>query len=150
MSFVRDLQKWRQAEKVFARYLIDYPNIKSLEFPQWKFKEWDIKMTYWDGKIATYEIKRDLKAWETWNFIIEYRYCWEASWIYASKADYIVYYIDNKWYIQSRAELLLRIQKVEKRECKWWDWWKSSLYIIKVDKLPELFELLNLEETIND
>ena len=130
MSFVHDLAKGKEAEKIFAR----------------KFKEWDIKMTYWDNKVATYEIKRDLKAQETWNFIIEYRFKWEASWIYASKADYIVYYIADKWWIQKRSELLLRIQQVEKRECKWWDGWQSSLYIIKVDKLPELFETLNLDE----
>lgn len=146
MSFIRCLEKGKEAEKVFARYLIDYPNIRSLEFPSWRFKDWDIRMTYGDWKQATYEIKRDMKAQDTGNFIIEYRSNWEASWIYASKADYIVYYIADKWRIQSRWELLLRIQKVEKRECQWWDWNRVSLYIIKVDKLPELFELLNLDE----
>ena len=146
MTFVHDLEKWKEAEKIFARYLIDYPDLISIEFPRGKFKEWDIRMTYGEWKQATYEIKRDLKTQETWNFIIEYRCSGKPSWIYCSKADYIVYFIAGKWWIQSRAELLLRIQNVEKRETKGWDWFRASLYVIKADKLPDLFEELNLDE----
>lgn len=150
MTFVHDLKKWKEVEKAFARYLIDYPDLRCIEFPQGKFKEWDVRMIYGEGKVATYEIKTDFKAEETGNFVIEYRYKWKASWIYASKADFIVQYILWKWWIQSRPELILRINGIEKRETKWWDWYQSSLYIIKADKLPELFEPLNFDEKPNE
>lgn len=150
MSFVKDLAKWKEVEKAFAKYLIDYPGIVSIEFPKWKCKDYDVKMTYWDNKVATYEIKTDFKAQDTGNFVIESRFKWEASWIYASKADYIVQYILWKWWIQSRPELILRINGIEKRETKWWDWYQSSLYVIKADKLPELFEPLNFDEKPNE
>ena len=150
MSFVKDLAKWKEVEKAFAKYLIDYPGIVSIEFPKWKCKDYDVKMIYWDNKVATYEIKTDFKAQDTGNFVIESRFKWEASWIYASKADYIVQYILGKWWIQSRGELVLRINQVDKREVKGWDWFQSTLYIIKADKLPELFESLNFDEKPNE
>jgi len=150
MSFVKDLAKWKEVEKAFAKYLIDYPDVISIEFPKGKCKDYDVKMTYGNDKVATYEIKTDFKAQNTGNFVIEYRFKWEASWIYASKADYIVQYILGKWWIQSRGELILRINQIEKRETKWWDWFQSSLYIIKADKLSELFEPLNFNETPNE
>lgn len=143
MWFVKDLKVWQEAEKQFARYLIDYPKLVSIEFAQWKFKEWDIKMTTQDKEI-TYEIKNDTQWWETWNVAIEFRYKWEASGIYESKADFIVYHVADKWWIQKRAELILRLCEVEKRVVKWWDWWQSELYLIKLDEMPNLFEPLNM------
>ena len=89
MSFVKCLQLGKECEKTFMRYLIDYPGMISIEFAQWKFKDWDIKMTTKDKEI-TYEVKSDRKSEETWNCCIECMYKDEPSWVYASKADYIV------------------------------------------------------------
>lgn len=141
--FVKDLAKGAEAEKIFMRYLVDYPKLVSLEFSQWKFKDYDIKMTTQD-KVITYEIKNDVMADKTWNIAIEFRYKWEPSWIYASKADYIVYHAAWKWYMQSRPELILRLCEVEKEVKKGWDWYQSELYIISLDKMNDLFESLTL------
>ena len=144
-NFVKDLAIWQEAEKVFARYLIDYPKLISLEFSQWKFKDYDIKMTYGDNKVATYEIKRDMQAQDTGNVALEIRYKWDASWIYTSKADYIVYYAAGKWFLQRRWELILRLEKANKKIVKWWDWWQSELMLVKLEDMNKIFEQINLD-----
>lgn len=150
MGFAKDLAVGHQAERVFARYLIDYPKLISIEFAQWKFKDYDIKMTYGDNKVATYEIKRDMQAQDTGNVALEIRYKWDASWIYTSKADYIVYYAAWKWYCQTRWELILRLEKANKRIVKGWDWWQSELMLVKLEDMDKIFEVLNLKEIPND
>jgi hypothetical protein len=142
-SFVKDLQEWRTAEKLFAKYLIDYPNFISLEFSQWRFPDWDIRMVTKD-KVITYEIKKDLQAQDTWNVAIEVSFKWDASWIFSSKADYVVYTAAWRWWIQKRGELILRLIKAEKRELKWWDWRNSLLWLVKLSDMDTLFEPLNL------
>lgn len=141
MSFAWDLLIWRHAEREFATHLLQCNNLTSLEFPTGKFKDWDIKATY-DNKVITYEIKSDTMAEQTGNFVIEIRFNWKASWIYTSKADYIVYHIKWERWGQERGELILRLQNIDKRITKWWDWWKSELYVISCENLPKLFDNL--------
>lgn len=143
MSFVKDLKIWLEAEKLFMKYLVDYPHMISLELSQGKCTDYDIKMITKD-KIITYEVKSDTMADKTGNFVIEFRFKWEASGIYESKADFVVYYIMWEWRIQKRSELILRLWEVEKEIKRWWDGWNSELYIIKVEKLPELFEKIEM------
>lgn len=143
MNFVKDFQVWKTAEKIFCKYLIDYPWFVSIEVPRGKCTDWDIILTTKD-KIITYEVKSDTMAWQTGNFVIEYRFKDEPSWIYESKADYVVYNILWEWWIQKRSELILRIQWIEKEEVRGGDGWNSSLYKIKIDKLPELFEKIKM------
>jgi hypothetical protein len=73
MSFVVSLKLGKEVEKVFMRYLVDYPGMVSLEFSKGKCKDYDIKMTTKD-KVITYEIKSDRKSEETGNCCIEYMY----------------------------------------------------------------------------
>lgn len=142
MSFASDLAIWEEAQKEFAKVLLDSTNdlkVISLEFAQGKFPDWDIKINcvpYWE---LTYEIKSDTMAPQTGNFVIEYRFKWKPSWIYKSKSDYIVYYVKWEWRIQERAELMLRLIDTEKRSVKWGDNRNSSLRVISCDKLPDLF-----------
>jgi len=147
MSFVKDLKVGKEAEKKFAKYLVDYPGFVSVEIVRGKCKDWDIVLQTKD-KVITYEIKTDTLAHKTGNFVIEYRFKWEASWIYESKADFVVYNILWEWWIQKRSELILRLQDTEKKEVKWGDWRNSDLYVIKVSELPKLFEKLNVNENI--
>lgn len=149
MSFVKDLALWKSAEKIFAKYLLDYPDFISLEIPDGKFKDYDIKLTT-KTKEITYEVKSDTLAPRTWNFVIETRFKWEPSGIYASKCDYVVYNVKWERWIQSRAELILRLIETEKRVTKWWDGRQSELYVISCDELPKLFYPVNVnhnEET---
>ena len=143
MSFVKDLKVWKEAEKLFMKYLVDYPNLVWLRFSQGKCTDYDIEMTTKD-KVITYEVKSDTMADKTGNFVIEFRFKWEASGIYESKADFVVYYIMWEWWIQKRSELILRLWEVEKEIKRWGDGWNSELYIIKVEKLPELFEKIEM------
>lgn len=139
MSFVVSLKLWKEVEKVFMRYLVDYPWMVSLEFSQGKCKDYDIKMTTKDKEI-TYEVKSDRRSEETGNCCIEYMYKWQASWIFASKADYIVYYCNKKWWIQERWLLIALLMDLEKEIKNGGDGKRSRLFLFSVDKLPELFE----------
>lgn len=143
MSFVMDLKVWKEAEKIFAKYLIDFPDFISIEIPDGKFKDYDIKLTT-KQKVITYEVKSDTMAPKTGNYVIETRFKWEPSGIYESKADYVVYYVKWEFWIQKRSELILRLIDAEKRTTKWGDWWQSELYVLSCDTLPQLFEHLNL------
>lgn len=149
MSFISDLRVWENAQKEFAKILLDTRESKvvSLEFAQGKFKDWDIKVNYIPEGEVTYEVKTDTMAQDTGNFVVEYRFKWHPSWIYTSKADYIVYNVLWKWWIQERWELILRLINTEKRETKGWDWRNSSLRVISCEKLPLLFNLFYDGET---
>lgn len=148
MTFADDLADWKQAEQEFARYLCTCPKFISIEVSQWKFKDYDIKLTTKD-KVVTYEIKSDRKAQDTGNYCIEFSYDNKASWIYSSKADYIVYHLMWQWWMAPRGDLILKLDSVEKKRINWWDWFKSWLWLLKVDTLPQLFTQLDLSYDYN-
>lgn len=139
MSFVSDLKIWEDAQKEFAKVLLSTRKIIKLEFAQGKFKDWDIKIStpIWE---ETYEIKSDTMAPQTGNFVIETHFKWSPSWIFTSKADYIVYYVRWEWWAQERWELILRLIETEKEKVRGWDWHQSSLWKISCEKLPDLFD----------
>jgi len=142
MSFESDLEKWKQIEIELAQKLV-WRNIVRLEYaPEWIFKDWDIKVTYlenWIERYKTFEVKNDLKSRETWNVWFEYRCNNKASGIFSSKADYIVYRIDDKLYYQDRWELLCKLVNVEKFRTKWWDNNSSEMFVVNKAYLPVLF-----------
>lgn len=138
------LEKWKQIEKEFVIKMIKKQlNILQIEFaPDKPFKDRDIKMLYykdWEQKESTFEIKSDDKSQETWNICFEYMCNWRPSWIYASKADYIVYQVWWEFYMKPRAELLINLNFVEKKSVKWWDWDRAKMYLIDKNKLNVLF-----------
>ena len=146
--FADDLAIGRKAEVEFAKILLDNTKefrVVSLEFAQGKFKDWDIKIDCVPDWILTYEIKSDTMADKTGNFVIEFRGSkWNASGIYTSKADYIVYYVKWEWWVQERGELILRLINTEKEEVKGWDWKLTSMWKIKCSELPNLFTKLEV------
>lgn len=145
MSFISDLAIGEACQLEFAKLLLDTEKVVGLEIAQWKFKIRDVKITTPEWE-KTYEIKKDLKAPETGNYVIETRCSWKASGIYASKADYIVYNVKNERRCQERGELILRLQNVEKRLTKWGDWFRAEMYVLKCDTLPVLFDKLETNE----
>lgn len=147
MSFVESNILWKEAENALLHYLIDNNDIISLEVAQWKFKDWDIKMTTKEW-VTTYEVKSDRRSEESWNLCIEYMYNGKSSGIYSSKADYVVYYCNKQWRIQDRWLLLWKINDVEKEIKKWGDGNLSRLFLFKVDKLPELFKKMEWLPTL--
>lgn len=120
---------------------MDY-DIVSVDSPYSKFEDYDFKVKFKDWTEKSYEVKHDLRAQETWNFVIEHSNKWEPSWIYISTADYIVYRIIDKWYVEEREKLIERIKKCKKRDVKWWDWRRSWLYVISIKELPNLFDIV--------
>ena len=119
MSFVKDLAIWEKAQIEFAKILLETEKIISLEFAQWKFSDWDIKIKTPDWE-KTYEIKTDTMAESTGNYVIEYMFKWNPSWIFTSKADYIVYQVKWERRVASRGALILWLINMEKRDTKWW------------------------------
>lgn len=143
MSFVSDLAIWEACQIEFAKLLLSTEKVITLEIAQWKFKLRDIKITTPEWE-KTYEIKKDLKAQDTWNYVIETRCNWKASGIYTSTADYIVYNVKWEWRIQERGELILRLMDVEKRITKGGDWWRAEMYVLKCETLPILFNKIEI------
>lgn len=144
MEFSKTLESWKKIEKEFAKIMIDrYSNIEKVEFaPDMQFKDWDVKITV--GWIErTYEIKRDFKSQETWNIALEIKCNWKPSGIFASKADFIIYCLnENEFYWQNKWELLYRIADIAKYKTMWWDWERAEMYIIAKELLPLLFNKL--------
>lgn len=144
MEFQKTLESWKKIEREFAKIMIDrYTDIEKVEFaPDTQFKDWDVKITV--GWIErTYEVKRDYKSQETWNIALEIKCNWKPSWIFASKADFIIYCLnENEFYWQNRWELLYRIADINKYKTVWWDGERAEMYIIAKELLPLLFNKL--------
>jgi hypothetical protein len=141
MDFKTTLEWWKDTERAFASKLIQKcKDIEEIKFaPNQQFKDWDIKVI-WNWKEKTYEIKRDYKSQETNNLALEVRCNNKPSGLYASKADYIVYCL-NEWefYFQNRWELLYRLDYMWKKLVRWWDGDRSEMYLISKEELPLLF-----------
>lgn len=144
MEFQKTLESWKKIEREFAKIMIDrYADVEKVEFaPDMQFKDWDVKITV--GWIErTYEIKRDFKSQETWNIALEIKCNWKPSGIFASKADFIIYCLnENEFYWQNRWELLYRIADINKYKTMWWDGERAEMYIISKELLPLLFNKL--------
>ena len=144
MEFQKTLESWKKIEREFAKIMIDrYTDVEKVEFaPDTQFKDWDVKLTInWIER--TYEVKRDYKSQETWNIALEIKCNWKPSGIFASKADFIIYCLnENEFYWQNRWELLYRIADINKYKTMWWDGERAEMYIISKELLPLLFNKL--------
>lgn len=147
MEFAKTLESWKKIEKEFVKVMMDKCEIQKIEYaPDKQFKDRDVKLTInWIER--TYEIKRDFKSQETWNIALEIKCNWKPSGIYASKADYIIYCLnENEFYWQDRWELLYRIADINKYKTLGWDGDRAEMYIIKKELLPLLFNKLEWEK----
>lgn len=143
MDFKETLEWWKKIEKEFVKKMLDMYDIEKVEFaPDTQFKDRDVKLTInWIER--TYEVKRDYKSKETWNIALEIKCNWKPSGIFASKADFIIYCLnENEFYWQSRWELLYRIADINKYKTMWWDGERAEMYIISKELLPLLFNKL--------
>ena len=142
--FSECLDKWKQIEKEFVIKMIRKQlDILKIEFaPNQVFKDRDVKILYnknWQQRESTFEIKSDDKSEETWNICFEYMCNEQPSWIYASKADCIVYQIWWEFYWKNRARLLIDLNNIEKKSVVWWDWNRAKMYLIDKSKFTNLF-----------
>ena len=134
--FKEDLKVWKAIEREFASKLMNW-NVSKIEFSQWKFKERDVKATFkklWHDVEKTFEIKNDIVSERTGNVWFEVTFNWEPSWVFASKADYIVYKLWDTFHYVDRARLLLWLASVNKEIVIWWDENKSELFLVKKER----------------
>lgn len=145
MGFENDLKKWKKSEREFAKRLLDW-DVNRLEFaPNKQFKDWDVRIEFMrrgQNMIKTFEIKDDMISQQTGNVWFEIRCNWNPSGIYASKADYIVYHLGDKFYYQDRGTLLYLLNDIPHTQTTWWDGNKSLLLIVDKKHLSDLFKEL--------
>lgn len=143
--FKEDLEKWKETEREFAKRLLD-GGVNRLEFaPNKSFKDWDIRIEFekkGQNVVRTFEIKDDMVSETSGNVGFEVRCNDKPSGIYASKADYIVYRLWDKFYYQDRWELIYALDEIPHEKKLWWDWDKSVLYVVEKKYLSDLFKEL--------
>lgn len=149
--FGEDLNKAKIIEKEVAMRLLSTAiknelDVLKIEFaPNKVRKDWDIKMVVNKDNMEyekTYEVKNDMKSEETGNIGFEYMCNGKPSWIYASKADYIVYKLGNDYWYSDRAGLLIKLNNVEKKSVDGWDWDNAKMYLVKKDNIDLIFKRL--------
>lgn len=126
MTFDEDLKRWKQVEIEFASLLLRRWATKIELAPDKQFKDWDILTD-----TASYEVKDDIVSTGTGNVWFEYMCNNDVSGIYASKADYIVYHLDDKFYCVPRGKLLVWLEFVPNEKKIWWDGNRARLLIVK-------------------
>ena len=131
MIWEEDLTVGKKAELEFMCILSQSPVVKSIERPQGKFKDYDIKTHRTDWSEITYEVKVD-NIYPTSKWVwIEYECKWVPSGIMTSKADYYVYKLDANFYIAPKWKLLELLMLSEtKQQRQGWDDWTAKLWII--------------------
>ena len=146
MEFSKTLESWKKIEKEFVKKMLDMYDVEKVEFaPDTQFKDWDVKLTIW-GKEVLYEVKRDYKSQETLNIALEIKCNWKPSGIFASKADFIIYCLnENEFYFRNRWELLYDLCDIAKYKTLGWDGERAEMYIISKELLPILFRKLQWE-----
>lgn len=141
--FKEDLKKWKEVEREFASRLMKR-DVSKIEFSQWKFKDWDIKATFkkfWRDVEKTFEIKNDIVSERSGNVWFEVTCNWEPSGVFASKADYIVYKLWDKFHYMDRARLLLWLASIDKEIVMWGDNHSSEMFLVK----KEFFNAMSKE-----
>lgn len=128
-----DLATWEQYEYTFMKRLLKPWVLGIHKPPKEERKDRDIKVDYEDWTSKTYEIKSCPRAKEYGSIPIEYECDGKPSWVFASKADYIVYYIDNQFYVQDRWIFLAELVWVNKYSTVWWDNEKSKMFIVNLE-----------------
>lgn len=131
MDFKQDLKMWKRAELEFMELLSYSWQVASIEWPQGKFPDYDVKAKMKDWGEFTYEVKRDGIYPNTKCLWIEYECKWVPSGILTSKADYYVYKLWTDFYFAKKWDLLeLLIKSTDKKECQWGDDGTAKLRVI--------------------
>lgn len=142
--FEKDLKDWKAIEREFASRLMKW-DVTKIEFSEGQFPDWDLKATIkknWLEVERTYEVKDDKVSPSSWNVWFEFRYKWRPSGIFTSKADIIVYHIQDDFYYQDRNELIVKLCGLPKTEVKWWDDNNSDMWLVSILYLDKLFKKL--------
>ncbi len=137
MSFKSDLNYGEGIEDKWMQYLESSGMFNCIYRTIGNYKHFDIVGVRKDGEIDTFEIKADKKWQTTGNIAIEVGTKTSNSGILASKAAYIVYYLEgDSFYFTTIKELRdFYISDNGCREVKGGDNWSQTLLIIPVTKM---------------
>lgn len=124
--FDKDLFEWTDLEREFVKKMLK-PWIVKVEFGYMN-PDRDVRLTDKDWKAKTYEIKKNSS--DT-HVAFEYMYNNKPSWVLNTKADYIVYYYQDKFHRQTRWKFLERFIDSHKWKTSWWDKEQSDLYVME-------------------
>lgn len=129
-----DLMNARKVELEFLKLVLT-PWVVHVYIPKKdkQFKDYDMKIEYEDWHTTTFEIKDCPRALEYGSIPFEIECNGKPSWIYASKADYIVYHIWDKRYRQDRGKLLYELVQMKKYETFGWDNDKAKMYVVDLE-----------------
>ena len=131
MDFKEDLKMWKWAELEFMELLSYSWQVASIEWPQGKFPDYDIKAKMKSWAETTYEVKRDWIYPTSKCIWIEYECKGVPSGIMTSKADYYVYKLWLDFYFAKKGDLLeLLMKSTTKVERQWGDDGTSKLRVI--------------------
>lgn len=124
--FDKDLFEGTELEREFVKKMLK-PWIVKVEFGYMNHDR-DVRLTDKDWKAKTYEIKKNSS--DT-HVAFEYMYNNKPSWVLNTKADYIVYYYQDKFHRQTRWKFLERFMDLHKWKTSWWDKEQSDLYVME-------------------
>lgn len=124
--FDKDLFEGTELEREFVKKMLK-PWIVKVEFGYMN-PDRDVRLTDKDWKAKTYEIKKNSS--DT-HVAFEYMYNNKPSWVLNTKADYIVYYYQDKFHRQTRWKFLERFMDLHKWKTSWWDKEQSDLYVME-------------------
>lgn len=107
--FLKDLSKGKKGEMIIKNYLVEKQ--KMLFISENDDIRYDLLMLDDRGRLIKYEIKTDEFAtfqFETGNLFIEFQCSGKPSGVFASEADYYVYFFpqERKAYFTSKEKLL--------------------------------------------
>lgn len=140
---LKDLADWELIEDKLM-WLI-YNRVKEvliyMHHPGWCFKDYDIAFKKDCWNIRTIEVKYDRMAGDTGNVAFEYEYYWKPSWIFTTKANIVIYYVNNDFYWATTDHIKWFLE-LHWRKVVWWDNQASSLYLLNIEEFETLFTLL--------
>ena len=107
-NFKRDIYKGKQAEECFSRLVLEKDDAAVKVLPNDNAK-YDIMILFNDSTFCTVEVKNDIRSSMTGNVAVEVFSRGIKSGVFASEADYFVYFVrDNgtKIFIIRRCVLI--------------------------------------------
>jgi len=133
-TFAKD----KQFGKIYEKIALTYFKYRKLDHPPNYNKTYDFML----DNVLKIEVKSDRRAWRTGNLAIEYSYRGEVSGIYATEAEYYMYFIIYPKYYECYKipvnELKAICEKVD-RTVKGGDNNASKMFLIKVDTVKQYF-----------
>jgi hypothetical protein len=105
-DFVQDFQDGRQAEEEVLGKLKAYFRLAPEDIELCDNKDFDLRLR---TNGLTFEVKNDLKAYQTGNVAIEYECRGKASGLATTKADFWVYKFSGAFWLASTKQLRTKL-----------------------------------------